>query len=104
MEMSIKKVDPTDLNEMQQLFEGSITSVCKADYNPDQIKVWASGIEDKVRWFRILSNQVVLLAISQNKIIGFVTLNTDNYIDMFYVHKNYLYQGIAGQLYKAIET
>lgn len=104
MEMSIKKAEPTDLKEMQQLFVGSITSVCKTDYNPEQIKIWASSIEDKERWSRILSDQVVLLAMSQNKIIGFVTLNTGNYIDMFFVHRNYQRQGIAGQLYRAIET
>lgn len=101
--MIIRQANSSDLAEMQKLFANTVSSVCKADYNDDQIRVWASSVENKKRWEDILKNQLVLLALDKTKITGFCTLDKGNYIDFLYVHKDYQRKGIARKLYLLIE-
>ena len=103
MEITFRKATISDLNEMQELFVKTIQSVCKNDYNPDQIKAWISGVKSTKRWIDVIETQFVLLAILENKITGFGTLKDGNYIDFFYVHKDYQRQGIAQKILTELE-
>ncbi|MCW5920294.1 GNAT family N-acetyltransferase [Arcticibacter sp. MXS-1] len=93
-----------DLKEMQKLFVDTITAICKTDYDSDQILAWISGVHNKQRWDDILTKQFVLVAQHADKIVGFATLDSGNYIDLFYVHKDHQRQGIAQRLLDEIET
>jgi putative acetyltransferase len=93
-----------DLTEMQKLFVDTITTICKTDYDSDQIKAWTSGIDNKQRWDDILTKQFVLVTQHADKIVGFATLANRNYIDLFFVHKDHQRQGIAQRLLDDIET
>src|SRR5690606_28007139 len=93
-----------DLLELQKLFVDTITTICKADYNSDQITAWTSGVDNKQRWEDIMTKQSVLVAQHADKIVGFATLDNGNYIDLLYVHKDHQRQGIAQRLLNDIET
>ncbi|MET3027145.1 GNAT family N-acetyltransferase [Flavobacterium sp. UW10123] len=101
--MIFKKATISDLPEMQELFVQTIRSVCKDDYNAAQIEVWTSGAENMERWVEVIKNQFVLLAVIENKISGFGTLKDGNYIDFFYIHKDFQRQGIADKLLTELE-
>lgn len=101
--MIIRKGQLEDLAELQFLFVETIKSVCKTDYNSEQIEVWTYSIKNKERWSEIMINQLVLVAQIENKIVGFTSLAYENYIDLLYVHKDYQRQGIAHKLYTNIE-
>ena len=88
---------------MQQLYIETIKSVCKNDYNPEQIEAWIYGVNNKERWIEIIEKQYVLLAIIENKIAGYGTLKDGNYIDFFYVHKDFQRQGIADKILTELE-
>ena len=91
-ESVIRKGQLADLAELQMLFLDSITEICKADYSDDQIEAWTSDTKsnkDRQRWVDILTKQFVLVAQINNEIVGFVTLDNGNYIDLLYVHKNH---------------
>lgn len=92
-----------DLNEMQKLFADTVETVCKNEYTPDQIRVWKSSIENTTRWTNKLSTQHVLIAMLNNLIVGYISLEGDNYVDLLYIHKDYQRQGIADRLYQEIE-
>ncbi|GAA3764938.1 GNAT family N-acetyltransferase [Flavobacterium ginsengiterrae] len=94
----------SDLEEMQKLYVETIQSVCKNDYNEEQRKVWSSGINNTKRWIEVLNTQFVLLAIIENQIAGFGTLKDGNYIDFFYIHKDFQRQGIADNLLNELEV
>ena len=102
--MIIRKGQIEDMSEMQLMFVDTITSVCSADYDIQQIKVWTSSIENVQRWNDILTEQFVLIAQEEGRIVGFATLRDGNYLDLLYVHKDYQRQGIAHKLYYEIEN
>lgn len=93
----------SDLPEMQKLYIETIQAVCKNDYNKEQLKVWSLGVENTERWLEVIHSQFVLLAIIDNKITGFGTLKDGNYIDFFYIHKDFQRQGIADKILNELE-
>lgn len=100
----VRQGQANDLADLQKLFVYTITTICKSDYNKQQIEVWASSVDNKQRWDEIMTKQFVLVAQQDNKIVGFATLDNGNYIDLLYVHKDHQRQGIADKLYAEIET
>jgi len=106
-EFTLRKGQLDDLVELQRLFVGTVNEICKDDYNNDQIEAWASNIENNTnqqRWIDTLTQQFVLVAQQNDKIVGFATLDKGNYIDFLYVHKDHQRQGIADKLYTDIEN
>ncbi|CAD0220967.1 GNAT family N-acetyltransferase [Chryseobacterium sp. JV274] len=101
--ITIRKGIRKDLPEMLELFTATIDEVCKKDYNPLQLEAWKSGAENEERWMNVISSQYVLIAENRKQIVGFCTLDKGNYIDLFFVHKNYQQKGIAAMLYHEIE-
>ena len=87
-----------DLPAMKELYAGTIRSVCKADYTEEQIAMWASSVNKEERWLDVVVNQFVLLAEIDQELVGFGTLRDRNYIDFFYVHKDFQGMGIAREL------
>lgn len=92
-----------DLKEMQQLYVETIQSVCRQDYNQEQINAWTSSVENTARWLDIIQNQWVLLAEINHDLGGYGTLKEGGYIDLFYVHKDFQRLGIAGKLLFRLE-
>ncbi|WP_343588349.1 GNAT family N-acetyltransferase [Flavobacterium sp.] len=101
--MIFKQATISDLNEMQQLYIETIQIVCKNDYDSAQIKAWISGVKNTERWIEVIEKQFVLLAIIENKIAGFGTLKNENYIDFFYINKDFQRQGIADKILNELE-
>ncbi|WP_420385898.1 GNAT family N-acetyltransferase [Roseivirga sp.] len=99
----IRKGSLNDLNTLQSLFTATIQTVCRADYNEEQIRVWSSGAKNQERWYDILTKQEVFVAEINNQVVGFTTLYQGSYIDMFYVHKDFQGMGIARKLYTQTE-
>lgn len=102
-ELSIRHARRSDLKEMQELFVNTITTICSEDYSAEQIKVWTSSIENKQRWTDKLTSQHFLIAELDHKIVGYASLEHNDYVDFLYVHKDYQRQGIADRLYSEIE-
>lgn len=102
--MIFRKATISDLKEMQELYIETIKNVCKNDYNSAQIEAWISGVKNKDRWLEVINTQIVLLAIIENKIAGFGTLKDGNYIDFFYIHKDFQRKGIADKILTELET
>ena len=101
--LSFRIASGSDLQEMQQLFVDTVTNVCNKDYSKEQIQAWVSGVSDTKRWLNRSDEQFVLLANIDNQIVGFGTIKDGNYIDMFFVHKDFQGQGIAGKIYAQLE-
>jgi putative acetyltransferase len=103
MELTLRNATIADLKEMQQLYIETIESVCQNDYNTGQIEVWISGVTNTERWIEVIQNQIVLVAVKQDKILGFGTLKEGNYVDLLYIHKDQQRQGIANKILASLE-
>lgn len=101
--ISIRLSKLSDLKEIQNMFVEAISTICKNDYSPEQIKVWISSIENTQRWKDKLTSQYFLVADLNNKIVDYASLENNNYLDLLYVHKDHQRQGIANKLYVEIE-
>lgn len=101
--IAIRFPELSDLAEMQKMFVDTISTICIEDYSPEQIKVWISLTENTQRWTYKLTSQYFLVAELDNKIVGYASLENNDYLDLLYVHKDYQRQGIADRLYSEIE-
>ncbi|WP_373495487.1 GNAT family N-acetyltransferase [Aquiflexum sp.] len=101
--ISIRLSKITDLPELQKIFVGTISTICNEDYSPEQIKAWTSSIKNTQRWTDKLTSQYFLIAELDHKIVGFASLENNNYLDFLSVHKDHQRQGIADKLYSEIE-
>lgn len=96
-----------DLPELQALFVDTITAICSADYDHNQIEAWVSDTKtglNQQRWQDMMTWQLVLVAQQADKIVGFATLDNGRYIDFLFVHKEHQGRGIAQRLLHAIEA
>lgn len=93
-----------DLASLQELFAATVKTICIQDYNVEQVEVWSSSIENRQRWSKMIKEQYVIVALKNNTIVGFCTLDKGTYIDLLFVHKDYQGQKIAYNLYKNIEN
>lgn len=101
--ISIRLSKLNDITEMQKMFVDTISTICKDDYSPEQIKAWTSSIENTELWTDKLTSQHFLIAEIDNKIVGFASLENNDYLDFLYVHKDFQRKGIADRLYYEIE-
>lgn len=101
--LRIRKGCLEDLKEMQSLFVHTIRSVCIHDYNPQQIEVWSSSVQNKERWIQKIQSQYLLIGEMDSKMVGFASLEGIDYFDLLYVHADYQSMGIAGALADLIE-
>ena len=102
--MRLRLALPTDLPEMQQIYTETIQEICIEDYSQQQIDEWKTTAKNAARWDNVLKNQLVIIAEKNNKMVGFGTLRDGNYIDFFYIHKNFQRQGIAENILLQLET
>lgn len=101
--MNIRKANSCDLPQLQTLFRDVIQAVCAKDYSPDQINVWIKGANNTEKWLAKLNSQYFIVAEINEQIVGFASLENNNYFDFLYVHKDFLRQGVAANLLNEIE-
>lgn len=99
----IRPANTNDVEAITTLFRDTIETVNAKDYQPQQIKIWASGADDKQRWFQMIEEQFFYVAEINLQITGFASVTKDGYIDVLYVHKDFQGKGIASHLLKKLE-
>ncbi len=102
-QFALRSVQIGDVDRIRRLFSDTILAVCTADYDGDQLAAWASACNDRFRWIEMLSDQLSLVATFNGMLVGFASLAHGHHIDLLYVHKSYLRNGIATQLYLTLE-
>jgi putative acetyltransferase len=74
-----------DAPALLELFRDTIRRVNARDYNPDQIRAWASDDIDPVRWAERFAGRFVAVAERDGSLAGFAELESDGHVDRFYV-------------------
>lgn len=91
----IQRAKITDLPAILKVFSDTIKIVNLKDYTQEQVSAWSErGIVNKV-WKDRINKDYFIIAIIDQKIVGFSSLSSEGCIDMMFVHHEYQNQGIA---------
>ena len=100
----IRKYREEDLQEVIELFRGTVHAVNAKDYTQEQLDAWAPANIDAARWGAKLLRHYTVIAKIDNVMCGFADIDDTGYFDHLFVHKHYQGRGIAKQLLNAIEV
>ena len=102
-EISVRIAGLNDLSDIKELFVNSIRETCRNDYSKEQIDKWCLSVENTERWRNYILQQYFLVAIMNDKIVGFASLENSGCLHLLYVHCQFQNKGIAGILLAGIE-
>ena len=101
--MEIRKYQAADFDEIAELFYNTVHSVNIKDYSQEQVDVWATGKLDPNRWNKSLLENYTIVATEGRQIVGFGDIDKTNYLDRFYVHKDFQGRGVATAICDELE-
>jgi len=90
------------LDEMLRLFYNTVHTVNAKDYSAEQLENWAPVAIDKKKWADRLTNNICLVTIHDEQIVGVGELSEEGGIDTMYVHKNHQGKKIASRILKEL--
>lgn len=100
------KIEPYTLDravEIADLFHRSVHAIDPSVYTPEQKEAWAPTPPDYECWAQRLNEKMPVMAIKDNRVIGFVELDSDGHIDCMYTHPEFQGQGVASALYEHLQ-
>lgn len=101
--MNIRKYRSQDCEELIKLFYETVHAVNAMDYTREQLDAWAVRNPDAEAWNRSLTGHTTLVAVWDERIVGFGDIDETGYLDRLFVHKDYQRRGIASALCDELE-
>lgn len=101
--MQIRTYQSSDRKEITELFYNTVHTVNMRDYTKEQVDVWAPEEPDLDGWNESLLAHYSIVAVEDNRIVGFGDIDETGYLDRLFVHKDYQRQGIASALCDQLE-
>ncbi len=101
--ITIRRFRPSDTKELIQLFRDAVHSINIKHYSSEQVAVWAPEEINQDKWHQSLQKNITFVAEIDSKIVGFVDMTHEGYLDRLYIHKDYQARFIAFRLMKHIE-
>jgi len=102
--MYIRRLLDDEYEDVVKLITDTVHTVCTRDYTKEELDAWAPENFDIKKFKSNLSPCLNLAAFEKGKIVGFISMERNGYINRLYTHKNYLRRGIATALYKKAEV
>jgi putative acetyltransferase len=99
---TLRPYRPDDAPVLLDLFRDTIRRVNSRDYDPEQIRAWASDAIDPVSWAVRFDAGFVVVAEAEGRPIGFADLEPDGHLDRFYVSADHQRCGVGRALLAAL--
>lgn len=98
-EIIIRQYIPDDAQHLADIYYYTIHHINVQDYSDEQINAWApSSSLELTGWKKKWETIMPLVALIENKIVGFIEFELNGHIDCFYVHHEYQGFGIGSSL------
>lgn len=100
----IRSYQKSDVYDLVQIYYNTIHTINIKDYTQEQCDAWAPQETLQVEgWQKKWLHNEPLVAIYDDKIVGFAEFEPSGHIDCFYVHHAFQGQGIGSALMEKIE-
>jgi len=105
--ISVRDYRPEDAQELANIYFHTIHRINIKDYTQEQVDAWASpsgfksssGVEG---WAKKFARTKPLVAVIEDKIVGFAEFEPNGHIDCFYCHHEWIGKGAGSALMKEI--
>ncbi len=104
MDITLRKAQLTDVEDIRQLFFDTITEVNSKDYSADQISIWSASAGNSLGWMQRIIKFHFVVALAEKKMVGFAALTPEGEFDCLYVHKDFQRSGVGQLLLDHIEA
>ncbi len=94
--IDVRPYEPSDLDDVIDVFLRSVREITSLDYNAQQIDAWAQV--DRAEWALARMSRSTWVALSGERVAGFIDLKSDGLIDMLFVHPDFQRKGVATAL------
>ena len=100
---TLRPLLPADGPHLAELFRESVETLAEDFYDEDQLAAWAARAEDETAFAAKLAGALTIVALVEQEIAGFASLEKNQTIDMLYVHPDFARQGVGSTLTDALE-
>lgn len=101
--MIIRKMYDGEIYRIIELIRDTVHAICSDDYTADEINAWVPDNMNAMRFMQALNGCLNLVATDRGKIVGFISIEENGFINRLFTHKDYQRQGIATRLLKEAE-
>ena len=101
--MYIRRLLDDEYEDVVKLITDTVHTVCAQDYTKEELAAWAPENFDIRKFRNNLSPCLNLAAFEKEKLVGFISVERNGYINRLYTHKDFLRRGIATSLYMRAE-
>ncbi|BCE03023.1 GNAT family N-acetyltransferase [Marinicellulosiphila megalodicopiae] len=88
--------------QLREVFYTAIHQSGVQFYNQEQINAWAPAKFDLSSWSNRISKIKPFIATIDDHVVGYADVQSDGYIDHFFVHGDYQSQGVGSALMEVI--
>lgn len=99
--ISIRRYKPGDGEKILSVFLSSVREIASVDYTESQIKAW-SLVDDREKWISNIQHLKPFVAEIHGDIAGYSDLQSNGYIDHFFVSGSYVKMGVGSALMHTI--
>lgn len=103
-EIQIRLFRDEDAKAAAQIFYDAVRQGAAEFYDEAQRAAWAVEVPNSEVWGDRLKAQITYVAVSDEQLVGYMTLADDGYIDLAFVRPDRIGTGVAKALYDAVQA
>lgn len=97
-QITIRRYRPDDAEDLWAVYYSAIHEVAAADYSMEQLDAWAPASFDSSKWAERMRGIAPFVAEGDGAIVGYADVQTNGYIDHFFVAGGAARQGVGSRL------
>ncbi|KZL26208.1 GNAT family N-acetyltransferase [Pseudovibrio sp. Ad37] len=104
MPVEIRPLMNSDAPDCARVFYEAVTIGAKKHYSEEQLAAWAGPAPAPERWSAKLHDMTGFVAVKDNSVIGFMTIDAKGYIEFAFTSPYHTRQGIGTAIYDQLQN
>lgn len=100
--ISIERFSAGTEEAVWKIFRSAVRIGCVKDYSQEQLQAWAPDEIDLELWASRIKTLNPFVAKINGELVGYADIQSNGYIDHFYVHGEFQNIGVGGELMKVL--